>query len=370
MKSKELELPVYAKATIFFLGLLALFTILYIAQGIIIPIIFAAIIAIVLNPLVNLLVQIKINKVLAIVIVIFITFLIIALFGILLFSQASRFSESWPVLVERFTETVNQAITWISGHYDLKPQKIHEWVTHVKVELISTSSAEIGQTLVNLGSGLVVLFLVPVYIFLILFYQPLLLDFIRKLSGSENQIQVSEIFTQIKTLIQRYIRGLLFEAIIVFALYATGLLIIGIDYAILLAFIAAMLNIIPYIGGLIAVSLIMIIAIATKNTISYPLLVLMLSIVIHVIDNSFIIPKVVASKVKINALVSITVVIAANALLGIPGMIICIPLTGIIKLIFDHIEPLKPWGFLLGDMMPTLLKLKTIRLWRIKKKTL
>lgn len=368
MKAKEQVLPIYARATIFFIGLLALFTVLYIAQGIIIPIVFAAIIAIVINPLVNFLVRFKINRVLAIILIITFTFILIAAFGTFLFSQASRFSESWPVLVERFTETLNQSITWISGHYDLKPQKIHEWVTRTKLELISTSSAEIGQTLVNLGSGLAVIFLVPVYIFLILFYQPLLLDFIRKLSGTDNQIQLSEIFTQIKTLIQRYIRGLLFEAIIVFALYVAGLLIIGIDYAILLAFIAAMLNIIPYIGGLIAVSLIMIIAIATKNTITYPVLVLILSLVIHVVDNSFIIPKIVASKVKINALVSITVVIAANALLGIPGMIICIPLTGIIKLIFDHIEPLKPWGFLLGDTMPDLLKLKTVRLWRFKKK--
>lgn len=368
MKIRELELPVYAKTTIFFVGLLALFAMLYIAQGIIIPIVFATIIAIVLNPIINFLVRIKINRVLAIVIIILLTFFIIAAFGMLLFSQASRFLESWPILVERFTEVLNQAITWISDHFNLKPQKIHEWVSHAKVELITTSSAEIGQTLVNLGSGLVVIFLVPVYIFLILFYQPILLDFVRKLSGAGNQLQLSEIFTQTKTLIQRYIRGLLFEAIIVFALYATGLLIIGIDYAILLAFIAAMLNIIPYIGGLIATSLIMIIAIATKNTITYPILVLLLSLVIHVIDNSFIIPKIVASKVKINALVSITVVIAANALFGIPGMIICIPVTGIIKLIFDHIEPLKPWGFLLGDTMPTLLKLNTIRLWRIKKK--
>jgi len=75
---------------------------------------------------------------------------------------------------------------------------------------------------------------------------------------------------------------------------------------------------------------------------------------IQVIDNNYIVPKIVASKVKINALVSIVVVLAFGALWGIPGMFISIPLTAIVKLIFDHIEPLKPWGFLLGDTMPQL----------------
>jgi predicted PurR-regulated permease PerM len=102
----------------------------------------------------------------------------------------------------------------------------------------------------------------------------------------------------------------------------------------------------------------MIVTITTKDSATYPLLVLALSIFIHFIDNSIIIPKIVASKVKINALVSITSIIAASALFGVPGMIICIPIIGIIKLIFDHIESLKPWGFLFGDTMPPAANIK------------
>jgi predicted PurR-regulated permease PerM len=54
------------------------------------------------------------------------------------------------------------------------------------------------------------------------------------------------------------------------------------------------------------------------------------------------------------------VVLAGNALWGIPGMFISIPLLAIVKLVCDHIEPLKPWGFLLGDTMPSLLKIPRI----------
>jgi predicted PurR-regulated permease PerM len=56
------------------------------------------------------------------------------------------------------------------------------------------------------------------------------------------------------------------------------------------------------------------------------------------------------------------VVIAGNALWGISGMFLSIPLLAIVKVIFDHIEPLKPWGFLLGDTMPPLLKIKIKKL--------
>jgi predicted PurR-regulated permease PerM len=80
--------------------------------------------------------------------------------------------------------------------------------------------------------------------------------------------------------------------------------------------------------------------------------------IIQLIDNHYIIPKIVASKVKINALFAIIIVLAGNALWGIPGMFLSIPMLAIVKLIFDHIEPLKPWGFLLGDTMPSLLKIK------------
>jgi predicted PurR-regulated permease PerM len=140
--------------------------------------------------------------------------------------------------------------------------------------------------------------------------------------------------------------------------------VLGIEYALLLGIVGALLNVIPYIGGLVAVALPMIVALATKSTPIYALYVLIIYYIIQLIDNNFIVPKIVASKVKINALFSIIVVLAGNALWGIPGMFLSIPLLAIVKLLFDHIEPLKPWGLLLGDTMPSILKIKM----RFKKK--
>ena len=363
-----MKLPFYAKATIFIVGFFALFTLLDIAQNIIVPLIFAMIIAIVLQPVVDFFVRIKINRVVAIALALFLTVLIIAAFVALVIWQGSRFAESWPILADKFNELLNQTITAASGYFDINPQKIHAWITKAQGEIVNVSTAAIGQTLLILSSSLVVLFLLPVYVFLILFYQPILLEFIHRCFDIKDQGQVGKIVAQIKTVIQSYIIGLVIEAVIVATLDAVVLLILGIDYALLIGILGGLLNIIPYVGGLVAVALPIMVALVTKSSHWYVLYVLIGYYFIQLVDNNYIVPKIVASKVKINALFAIIVVIAGNALWGIPGMFLSLPLLAIVKVICDHIEPAKPWGFLLGDTMPSILTIKPI-LKILKKKS-
>jgi predicted PurR-regulated permease PerM len=360
VSDEGLKLPFYAKVTIFLVGLVALFAILYIAKSIFIPLVFAIIIAIVLHPVVNFFVRIKINRILAILITMFLTFLVIASFGAVLISQASRFGESWPLLVEKFTSLINQNIADAADYFNKDPQKIHDWITKTQGEIINSSTAAIGQTLVVLGNGLVVLLLIPFYIFMILFYQPLLIEFVIRLSGSNYESHVRGLVSQIKTVIQRYLVGLVIEAGMMAVMNSAALLILGIQYAIILGILAAILNIIPYIGGIIAVALPMMVALVTKSSPWYAFYVLVAYYIIQLIDNNYIVPYIVASKIKINALFSVIVVLAGNALWGVPGMFLSMPILAIIKLICDHIEPLKPWGFLLGDTMPPIIKIKKI----------
>ncbi|MBW6491271.1 MAG: AI-2E family transporter [Lentimicrobium sp.] len=360
-----LKLPFYAKASILLIGLYVLIAMLSIAQGIIVPLVFSVILAILLHPVVSFFVRSGINKVIAIILTLMLTILVMAAFGLLIFSQASKFSESWPLMVDKFTLMLNDSIGGISGYFDISPQSIHEWIEKTRVEILNNSGAAIGQTLISVGSSLVALFLIPVYIFLILFYQPLLIDFIHKLFGVGNKSKVTEIITQTKNVVQQYLVGLVIETIIIAVLEITALLILGIEYAILLGIIGALLNLIPYIGGVVAVAMPMMVALATKDSGWYALYVLAIYYFIQIIDNNYIVPMIVASKVKINALFSIIAVIAGNALWGVSGMFLSIPLLAVVKLIFDNIEPMKPWGFLLGDTMPSILKidpiLKTIK---------
>jgi len=360
MTNEGLKLPAYVKASILLIGIAVLLAMLYIARSILVPVVFATILAIVLHPVVNFFVDKKVNRVLAIILTLFLTFLVIAAFGALIISQASRLSDSLPMLGDKFNEMLNHAITWVSGYFDINTHKVNDWIIKVRGELINSSSEAIGNTLVSLGNLLVVIFLIPVYVFMLLFYNPILIEFIHRIFSSGNQSKVSEIVTQTKTVIQRYLIGLVIEAGIIAALNTVALLALGIEYALLLGIIGAILNIIPYIGGLVAVALPMIVALITKESAWYPIYVLMIYYTIQLIDNNYIVPKIVASKVKLNALFSLLVVFVGNALWGIPGMFIAIPLLAIVKLVCDHIEPLKPWGFLLGDTMPSPLKIKSI----------
>ena len=211
----------------------------------------------------------------------------------------------------------------------------------------------IGQTVNTVSSVLIILFLLPVYIAMILYYKPLLLEFIRKVFHDDHLGKVQDILINSKTIIQSYLSGLLLEAAIVATLNSVGLLIIGVNYAIILGITGAILNIIPYIGGVVAIALPMIIALVTNDSYTPAVLVFGMYMLIQFVDNNLIIPYIVASKVKINALMSIIVVLIGAALWGIPGMFLSIPLTAILKVIFDNIETLKPWGFLLGNIVPT-----------------
>lgn len=364
MKKEVLQLPFFAKASLFFMGMVAFVSVLYIGSGIIVPLIFATMIAIVLEPVVGFFVRKKINRVVAIIITLILAILILAAFGYFLYSQATRFSDSWPKLVDKFTEVFNTSSAWTSDQFNISPEKIKDWVSETKADLFDTSGSIIGKTLISVGTSLVVLFIIPVYVFMIMFYEPLLLEFIHRLFGQSNHSMVGIITTKIKTVIQGYLIGLTIELVIVAALNSVGLLILGIQYAILLGVIGALLNLIPYIGGIIAVALPMMIALITKTSPWYALYVLAIYYFIQLIDNNYIVPKIVASKVKVNALVSIIGILAFGALWGIPGMFVSIPLIAIVKVIFDQIESMKPWGFLLGDTMPELAIFKI----KIKKK--
>lgn len=343
--------PAYAKLSMILVGILAFFYILIIGQEIIVPIVFAFIIAIVLNPLVNFLCNRKINRVVAIIIALMLTIGLVSLLVYFLISQMSMFSESFPVFKEKFMLMIDEFLKWVSHTFNISERKINAWITKTRTEGMELSANFIGQTIGTIGGVLVIVFLLPVYIFMILFYKSLLLEFISRLFKGNQHKVAEEVLFESKGLIQSYLVGLLVEALIVAVLNSVSLLIIGIQYAILLGIIGALLNFIPYIGGIVAIALPMLVAIATETPID-AVWVFIAYLFVQFVDNNFIVPAIVASKVKVNAFISIIVVLIGGAMWGISGMFLSIPLVAIIKVIFDRIEPLKPFGYLLGDDMP------------------
>lgn len=342
------KFPFYAKVSLILIGLYVLISMLSIAQGIILPLLYATIIAILVSPAVNLLIRFRVNRTIAIAIVLVISIAILCTIIGLISSQADRLSNAWPQLTEKFNTLVKSFESWAALQFDISTDSISTWLIESKDDLMNESSLGIGHTITTVGGVLSTVFLTPVYIFMLLYYQSHLVEFIHRLFGARNDNKVTEILGETKAIIQSYLVGLFIEFVIVGILNSLGLLLLGIDYAIPLGVTSALLNIIPYLGGLISICLFMIIALITKSPV-YVVYVVILYSIIQLIDNNYLVPKIVGSKVKLNAFVSIIVVIAGAELWGIPGMFLSIPLTAIAKLIFDRLEGLKEWGFLLGD---------------------
>jgi predicted PurR-regulated permease PerM len=357
METTVYKLPFYAKIALVFISLFAFVYTMRIGQQIIIPIVYATIIAILLNPFVNFLTRHRFNRLIAILIAVILALLVVLTILYFVISQGDNFMASFPKMQEKLTANSTDFINWLAEQTSVHPDKINKWLAETQSEQIDDFA--VGENITKFGQMLVTTVLLPVYMVMLLYYKPLILEFIHRLFRSENQTAVDEVLKNTKKIIQSYLVGLFIEMIIVAILNSIGLLLIGIQYAILLGVIGALLNIIPYLGAIIAATIFMLIALLTKSPI-YMLYVLLMYFFIQFIDNNFLLPKVVAARVKINAFISIVVVLIGAAIWGIPGMFLAIPLTAIVKVIFDHVEPLKPWGFLLGDTMPAVITLKKI----------
>ncbi|MDP2058486.1 MAG: AI-2E family transporter [Flavobacteriaceae bacterium] len=344
----QLKFPFLIRWSILLLGLYVFVSILSIGQDIILPLIYAILIAILMSPLVGFLVRKRINHMLAISLVLLISFLVLAGFVLLFISQADLLREAWPRLSIRFADLFKQTVGWVSDYTNLSRKEINVWIDLKQDEFLANSSSAIGDTLNSVSGLLATAFLTPVYVFMLLYYQSHLVKFIHLLCGSSNDSKVGEILIETKGIVQSYLVGLFFEFIILAVLNTGGLLILGIPYAVLLGILGAFLNVIPYVGGVVTMLLFMAVALITQSPI-YVFYVLALYSVIQFIDNNYIVPKIVGSKVKLNALISVIAVIAGAALWGLPGMLLSIPLIAILKLILDRIDYLKPWGFLLGE---------------------
>ena len=198
------------------------------------------------------------------------------------------------------------------------------------------------------GSFIASLALIPFYIFFLTYFREKYKRFII-LVAEENNKKAIEIIKKISLVSRRYLKGIFLDVLILSVLGSIGYLILGIEHAILFAVLAAMLNIIPYIGVLIGSLLPVLMALITKDDIGYAFGAIGVAVFVQMIDNNFISPYVVGSSVSINPLTAIIALIIGALVWGTAGMILSIPLTGMLKVVFDNIDSLKPYGYLIGE---------------------
>lgn len=342
------EYPFYIKAPLVLLGLTLIVYMLLALGDILVPFAFAALIAILLNPLCNILQRRGVPKIGSIIISLLITVVFVGGIFYLLSTQLAQFGETLPQLKIKLDQLIQSLEHQIFNRFGVA---INRQVQFVK-SLMDSSQALLGRTLNTVLGTLSIIFLIPVYVFMMLYYKELILNFLYEVFAEEHSQRVGEILKETKNAIQSYVVGLLIEMLFVAVLNSTALIILGVKYGILLGVIGAILNMLPYIGGIIAIGLPVLMATVTKDGYSTQLEIIVAYILIQFIDNNIIFPRFVSLKVKINALVSIIVVLMGNALWGVSGMFLSIPFVAVLKIIFDRVDDLKPWGKLLGDTVP------------------
>ncbi len=341
--------PFYVKLCLHLVSIYILGLLIYLGSDIIMPVCFGIVLAMLLLPVVNWLIRRGIPGVPAIILAILLALLIVG--GILYFlsSQVANFMTDLPGIKEKLAQHISTLQSWINDRLNISIKEQATAVESAKQNIQEGGSAGIGTALVGVASIMVMLILLPLYTFLLLYYRKLIHKFLLDVFATRYQQQVVGVLTESKSIVQGYMVGLMLEMAIVTILNAAGFLIIGIEYAIFLALLAAVLNLIPYIGMLIASVICMAVTLTTSNNVGDIIWVGVILIVVQFIDNNFIMPYVVSSKVRINALVSIIGVLVGGALAGISGMFLSIPGIAILKAIFDRVDGLKPWGEILGD---------------------
>lgn len=192
--------------------------------------------------------------------------------------------------------------------------------------------------------------ILPIYVFLILLYRNSFKRFLEYFRfGEAREDGGKSAIDRIKELATGYLVGLLLVIAIIAVLNTTGLLLLGIKLAIPLGIFSALLTIVPYVGVVVGAAMPTLIALITKDSWWYPIGVVAVYSFVQFLEGNFITPKIVGSKVDINPLAAIVGLLAGGVLWGIVGMILAIPLLGIIKVLCEEIPDLRPFAILLNE---------------------
>jgi predicted PurR-regulated permease PerM len=340
--------PFYIRLTIVLFMLTLIFAGLYFARDFLMPVGLAALLAILLNPVVRRLQKWGVNRILAIIIAIILVLLVISGLVYLLSTQLMVFVQDIPELKSNIGRKLADFQNFIDSKLGISPQRQLAWVNERVSKTLEDSGSIINSTLNATAGTLAVIAPMPIYIFFFIFYKEKFKTFLFKVNADDQQYKVRTVVEQIKEVVQNYLSGVLTVIIILAVLNTAGLSILGIKYAVFLGVLAAILNIIPYIGILIGNIIAATVAFITKDTIWYAVGVLILFAVIQFVENNFLTPVITGSKVSLNPLGTIIALIVGGLLWGVVGMIVFIPFLGILKVIFDNVDGMQPYGYLLG----------------------
>lgn len=349
----EIKYPFYIKLTAILLCLIAISAILYTGREFFSPLFLSLIFSIMLRPIVSFLIRkLRFPHLLAVILTVFLFVLLFFTIMYFISMQVSDMLNDWGKIKSNFMTHIDHLQQMVRDNFHFSKREQDKFINEAANDSMSSGKKIVGSTLSSFADIVFNGTLIPIFTFLILLYQNHLVTFLTKLVSPDKHSKLREVLSQIKVAVQSYIVGLLFEMVAVSVLTTIGLYFIGVEYFILLGIITGILNLVPYIGILFAGVLSIVVSLSGSTDLSIALGVIGVNVVVQFIDNNILVPMFVNSKVQINAIVSIIGIFIGNMFFGITGMFLAIPIIAILKVIFDRIDSLEPWGYLFGDDIP------------------
>ncbi|MEX2514420.1 MAG: AI-2E family transporter [Cyclobacteriaceae bacterium] len=346
------ESPHPIQLTAYVLVSLAIFLwLLQVGAFILVPLVWGVFFAFALYPMSNWLEGKRLPRSLAIGLsLVFVTIIGISTIYILI-NQMIYLLADIPEIGEKFNQKLDQyfiqleSLLGVSTLEDKENLKVFSWLF----------GENLDQTLFNTGKSLTLIGIIPLYIFLLLYYKDFFVTFLLKASSKSNEAILIWVADSGKV-IHGYLLGMVKVTLFVALISGIFFYFMGIQYFFLFALFIAIMNLIPYIGVIISSILVTLYVLLTTDSILYPILTLAVLWGIQLLENNLITPLLVGSKVKVNVLAVVLAILIGGGIWGISGMVLFIPLIGILKITFDRIPSLQPYGYLLGDNFPVIEK--------------
>jgi len=348
-ENMENQLPYYIRLCAKLLLLFLIGWIANIGKSIIVPVYFSILLAILLLPLANAIERLKIPKAIADLTSVLLAVGVIAVLIYFLSTQISSFVGDMPSIRRHLSEHYYALRDWVNSQLNISFTQQTVFIHNTTKQITSSGGSYVGQTFSSLTETFITMVIVTIFTFLILFYRHLIRQFLLAVFRKEHVSKVEEVLQESKSMVKHYMLGLLTEMAIIATVNSIILLCLGIKYAIFLGVFIAILNVVPYIGIITGILFTVLVTLTTSSN-SHDIIWIIIAIgIVHMVDSNVLMPRIVGSRVKINALLAITGVLVGGSIMGIAGIFLALPTLAILKIIFDRVEGLEPWGLLLGD---------------------
>ncbi|WP_161890611.1 AI-2E family transporter [Pontibacter russatus] len=347
------KLPLTVRRSIELMGLFFLGWLIVLGKGILAPLLMAFFLGIMLLPIFRFFRSKRLPESLAIGISLLALILVLGLIIWFFSYQISNLVSDFPVIQKNVTQHLKALSAWIEDISPISTEEQTSFISEQSSKILSYAGNMLSGAALSITGIFVFLGLVPIYIFLLLFYKNLLLRFVFFWFPPENHEKVEGAMREMEVIIKSYLFGLLIQISYITVLLGGILMIVGIKHALLIGVIFAFLNLIPYVGALIGNIIGVLITLASSSELWPIVTVLGVIAAVQFLDNNILMPRIVGSKVKINALASIVGVIVAGEIAGVVGMFLSLPIIAVLKIIFDRTERFRQWGVLFGDERPS-----------------